>query len=533
MLQENSVPRKGYLIGGGIASLSAAVFMIRDGRMQGEDIYIFEESSQLGGALDVVGNEKEGYMTYFGRIFDYEQYPALFNLLSEIPSVTSPSVTVREDIHSFNDQVITNAKARLIDKNGSIVDTSSMGFNDSDRMELVRLLAEPEAFLNSTRIDEIFSEHFFNSNFWYMWATSFSFQPWHSAMELRRYIKLFMHEVTRMDTQTGLKQSPYNQFESVILPMINWLKFKGVNFKTQCKVTNLDFLQELAEEQIVSAVHYENNGKSYVFDVNVMDMVIVSNGCTTGNASLGSMNQAPAQPTNKKENAWSFWKTIAEKRPEFGNPEPFCNNTSFSQWESFTVTCHKGNKLLQMIEQFTGNKPGTGGLITFRDSSWLLSISIPHQPYFIGQSEDVSVFWGYALHVDKTGDYVNKKMNECSGAEILTELLCHLHMESYTTEMLATSICIPYLMPYVSSSFMPRHIHDRPKVRPKGYFNLAFASQFTEIPDGAVFTVEYSVRCAMEAVYSLMRLDKNKIPPYYEADTSLAILFKSIRSMNK
>ena len=529
MLQENSIPRKGYLIGGGVSSLAAAVFMIRDGRMQGKDISIFEESAQFGGSLNIVGDYKTGYMTYFGRIFDYEQYPTLLNLLSEIPSYTTPDISVKEEIYTFNEKVKTNGKARLIDQSGTIVNTYSMGFNEIDRIELMRLLAEPEKFLNNKRINEIFSIHFFKSNFWYMWASAFSFQAWHSAMEFRRYIKLFMHEFPRMDTQNGNKQSPYNQYESIIVPIINWLKYKGVQFISNCKVTNLDFLLELSEEQVVSAIHYEIAEKKYTEEVNVMDMVIVTNGSCTSNASKGGMHEPPQINVQKRSSAWTLWEKIAINRPEFGNPAVFTSDINLSTFETFTVTCNKENKFLEKIEKHTKNKPGTGGLVTLKDSNWLISITIPLQPYFSNQPEDTTVFCGYGLTVNKEGNFIKKKMSDCTGAEILSELLYHLQMGNYIDEMVQTSTCIPYLLPYGFSQFQPRSIQDRPKVRPEGYFNLAFASQFVDIADGASFTVEYPIRCAMQAVYSLMDLNKHNIPPYYDTDFSLPVLFKAIK----
>lgn len=533
MLEENVDPRKGYLVGGGIASLSAAVFMIRDGRMKGEDIYIFEESAVLGGALSSGGNAQDGYLIGGGYMLDYKQYQTLFNLLSEIPSIANPQITVTEEIYTFNEKVHTYDNARLIDKNGKIVDVSTMGFSENDRLSLVRLLAEPESFLGKSRIDQVFSSHFFTSNFWYMWATMFAFQPWHSAIEFRRYMKLFMHEFPRINTLEGVKRTLYNQYESVVLPLVNWLKYKGVNFELGCKVTNLNFLQELAEEQIVCSIIYEKEAKSYVRNVRVEDLVIVTNGCTTAASSIGSMTEAPVLLGKKESASWIFWENIANQRAEFGNPEVFCGNMAQSKWESFSVTCNKDNKFLQMMQAFSGNKPGTGALVTFKDSSWLISVDITNQPHFINQPEDVSVFWGYGLFPDKQGDYVNKKMSECTGAEILTELLCHLQKQEYIPQMLATSICLPCLMPFITSQFMPRHIHDRPKIRPKGYYNLAFASQFTEMPDGVVFTVEYSVKCAMIAVYEMLGLDKDKIPPYYHGDTQLSVLFESLKTMNK
>lgn len=533
MSTENYEPRKGYLIGGGIASLAAAVFMIRDGRVRGEDIHIYEESEMLGGALRGSGNAEEGYLMQGERMFDYEQYQALLNLLSEIPSVAHPEITVTEEIYTFNEKVRTHAKARLIDKDGKIADVSTFGLNESDRLALVRLLAEPESFLGKKRIDQLFSYHFFTTNFWYMWATTFAFQPWHGAAEFRRYMKSFMHEFPRISTLSGIKRMLYNPYESIVQPIVEWLKFKNVKFEIGCKATHLDFLQELAEEQIVSGIHYEQGGKAHIRDVHVQDLVIVTNGSMIESSTVGSMTGAPALPAVEDGGAWTFWKNIVDQRPEFGKPEVFCGNVAQTQWVSFTVTCNKENEFLSKMQAFTENAPGTGGIVTFKDSAWLMSFEIPYQPHFMNQPEGVSVFWGYGMFPDREGDYVNKKMSECNGSEILTELLCHLHMQEYDERMRATSVCRPSILPFITSPFMPRHVHDRPKIRPKGYYNLAFASQFTEMSEGCVFTMEYSVRCAMNAVYEMLGIDRDKIPPYYRGDEQLSVLFESIKTMNK
>ena len=90
--------------------------------------------------------------------------------------------------------------------------------------------------------------------------------------------------------------------------------------------------------------------------------------------------------------------------------------------------------------RFSGNEAGIGGLVTFKDSSWLLSIVIPHQPHFASQPPGVQVFWGYALFPDRVGDFVAKPMSDCTGTEILRELRGHLRFDPDT---LTDANCIP------------------------------------------------------------------------------------------
>jgi oleate hydratase len=184
-----------------------------------------------------------------------------------------------------------------------------------------------------------------------------------------------------------------------------------------------------------------------------------------------------------------------------------------------------------LVRDLTGNVPGEGGLITFADSSWLTSIVLPHQPHFIGQPEDVNVFWGYGLFVDKPGDFVKKPMSACTGREIMTEILGHLHIDSEASQILKTSICIPCMMPFITSQFLRREKGDRPEVVPKGSTNLAFTGQFCELPDDVVFTVEYSIRSAQTAVYDLLGLNR-KPPAVYKGQYDPRVLYKAFTTLH-
>ena len=169
---------------------------------------------------------------------------------------------------------------------------------------------------------------------------------------------------------------------------------------------------------------------------------------------------------------------------------------------SFTTTL-RDSTFFRLVRDRTGNVPGEGGLITFPESRWLASIVLPHQPHFIGQPQDVQVFWGYGLSVDVEGNFVKKPMAECTGREIMTEIMGHLGVEDHAKKILNSSICIPCMMPYITSQFLCRSKGDRPEVVPPGSMNLAFIGQFCELPEDVVFTVEYSIRSAQTAVYSL------------------------------
>jgi oleate hydratase len=513
---------KAYLVGGGVGSLAAAAFMIRDGGMPGENISILEASSLLGGSLDGAGDPERGYSMRGGRMLTTENYECTWDLFKSIPSLANPGKTVFDETIEFNERYKSNSMARLVDSRRAKVPVRSMGFSMKDRAELLKLTQASEEKLADSRITDWLSSGFFESEFWYMWGTTFAFQPWHSAVEFKRYLRRFMLEFSRIETLAGVKRTIYNQYDSLVLPLQKWLAAEGVHLMTDCGVTDLDY-KTPAGKFIVTAIHYLRRGQSEVISVEEGDFVFVQNASMTDASSLGSMTKAPAKLTKAESGGWALWEKLAHGRPRFGNPAAFNTCIAQSYWESFTVTL-KNPAFFRKMTVFSGNAPGTGGLVTFKDSNWLMSIVLAHQPHFLNQPADVQVFWGYALSPDRIGDFVAKPMADCNGAEILQELCGHLRFDA---ETMATANCIPCRMPYITSMFMPRLRSDRPLPVPKGSKNLAFVSQFVEIPEDVVFTVEYSVRAAQMAVYELFGIAR-KIPPVTPHDKSLRTQLQAV-----
>ena len=513
---------KAYFIGGGIGSLAGAAFLIRDGAMSGSEITIYENLSTFGGSLDGAQLPDGSYSLRGGRMLTTDHYECTWDLLSTIPSLEHPGQTVRDETVAFNLKHRAHSKARMVDRNRFKVDVSTMGFTMRDREELVRLAMASEDELGNSRITDWLSPAFFQTNFWYMWQTTFAFQPWHSAVELKRYLHRFMNEFPRIETLGGVKRTIYNQYDAIVRPVEAWLKDHGVRFVSDGRVTDIDVADEGGKVR-VKGLTIDRKGAKLVATVEAHDLVFFQNGSMTDASSLGSMT-SPAEPRTKADSeGWVLWEKIAAGRPEFGNPAVFNSSIPESYWASFTVTC-RDRSFFQQMEAFSGNAAGTGGLVTFKDSNWLMSIVLYHQPHFVGQPSDVAVFWGYALHPDRIGNFVAKPMSECGGAEILRELCGHLNFD-YAVFRRAT--CIPCRMPYITSMFMPRLRSDRPLPVPPTSKNLAFISQFVEIPDEVVFTVEHSVRAAQTAVYQLLGIER-PIPPITRHDRSIGVLIHSL-----
>jgi oleate hydratase len=336
--------------------------------------------------------------------------------------------------------------------------------------------------------------------------------------------------VSGFTTLAGIMRTVYNQYDSMVLPLHRWLKERGVNFMLKTRVTDLSFYYE-DESYYVDQIIVNDGACLKEIAIEKQDRVIVTLGSMTEASNLGSMDSPPALLGKPVAGSWALWEKIAEDHPQFGHPKNFADHIEQSKWLSFTITLHDPT-FFRLIHDLTGNVPGEGGLITFPESSWLASIVLPHQPHFIGQPEDVQVLWGYGLFVDVPGNFVKKPMSACTGREIMTEILGHLRLEAQAAQILGTAICIPCMMPFITSQFLPRSKGDRPQVIPEGSKNLAFVGQYCEMPDDVVFTVEYSVRSAQKAVYTLLGLEKEP-PPVYKGQYDPRVLLKAFMALHE
>ncbi|WP_245412069.1 oleate hydratase [Methylocella silvestris] len=513
-------------MGGGIASLAAAVILIRDGDLLGKNITIYEELDRIGGALDGAGDAEHGYIVRGGRMIE-SKYLCTYDLFSSVPTLDGKQ-TVTQEIMQWNEIIKTGSKSRLV-RAGHKIDAPEFGLSEKHILTIEKLMVEPEGLLGNSRITDHFDEAFFQTNFWFMWCTTFAFQPWHSVVELKRYFVRFTHMVDGFNELRGIMRTYYNQYDSFVLPLRKWLDERAVQFQLGTTIKDIAFTDRDGET-FADALAFERAGESGSIAVEPQDVVIATLGSMTEASSNGTMDDVPVLNDKRTGGAWALWETIAQGRPELGNPANFADHVDESKWMSFTTTL-KNTQLFDLIRDFAGNVPGEGGLITFTDSAWLMSIVLPHQPHFIGQPDDVQVLWGYALSIGKPGDHVGKPMSTCNGREIMTELLGQLGSSDRAEAILAGAICLPCIMPFITSQFLIRQKGDRPQVHPKGYANFAVTGQFCEQPDDVVFTVEYSIRSAMTAAYSLLHLDR-KPPAVFKGQLDPRNLYKAFRALH-
>ena len=506
--------KSAYIVGSGLAALAAACFLVRDGQMNGKRVHILEKDPIPGGACDGYHYDGLGYVMRGGREMD-NHFECMWDLFHSIPSIETEGVSVLDEYYWLNKHDPNYSLMRATVNRGEDAHTDGkFDISDKGAMEIMKLFFTPDEELYDKRIEEVFDDEVLNSNFWLYWRTMFAFENWHSALEMKLYIKRFIHHVGGLPDFKALRFTKYNQYESMILPMIKYLESRDVQFHYGTKVVNVEFdIQK--DKKVAKCITVIRDGSEESIDLTENDLVFITNGGCVENSSLGDQNHpAPFSKEIKEGGGWDMWRKIAAQDPSFGHPDKFCYDPEQSNWMSATVTTLDDRipPYVQKIckrDPFSG-KVVTGGIVTVKDSNWLLSWTFNRQPQFRSQPKGQLVGWVYGLFSDRPGNYVKKPMRECTGKEICMEWLYHMGVPENEIEDMAehSANTIPCMMPYITAFFMPRSAGDRPAVVPQGSVNFAFLGQFAETVRDTIFTTEYSIRTGMEAVYTLLNIDR-------------------------
>ena len=508
------------------------MFLIRDGQMKGERITILEASKISGGALDGAGNAETGWLIRGGREME-DHFECLWDLYRSIPSLEIEGASVLDEFYWLNKDDPNYTLQRATIKQGQDAKTGmDFTLTGKARKEIIELvLALPEQ-LYEKRINEVMGKDFFESNFWLYWRTMFAFEEWHSALEMKLYVQRFIHHINGLPDFSSLKFTKYNQYESLVLPLITWLQQQGVKVQFDTQVMNVVF--DIApEKKVARRIEWIHEGRTGGLDLTENELVFVTNGSLVENSEWGDHRTAAKfDPIVHDGGSWHLWRNIAAQDASFGRPDKFCMRPEESQWESASITT-LDERIPAYIEKIAkrptrSGKVVTGGIVTVRDSSWLLSWTVNRQPHFKKQPPGQTVVWFYALFTDKPGDYVKKPMRDCTGEEITREWLFHLGVPANEIDQMAVDAAItrPCMMPFITSFFLTRNGTDRPKVVPDGVKNLAFIGQFAESTRDCIFTTEYSVRTGMEAVYQLLDIERG-VPEVFDSIYDVRELIKS------
>ncbi len=555
------------MIGAGLSNMAAAVYLIQEGGWSGDAITFYsldDHGSNDGASVSETTDEywnknhplenTKGYVARGGRMLNYRTYVDLMDLLGRIPSATEPNMTAEEDTRSFDAQHRTFDKARLLEGSKGILDAGHLGFNNKDRLLMTKLIMMPdseEEKLDNVSIAEYFKDdpHMFQTNFWYMWETTFAFRTQSSAQELRRYMHQMIYEFTQIEHLVGVNRTRYNQYESIMLPLINYLKAQGCHIILNRRITDLDFKEtQMTDEITVTGMTMTNTETDEVEHVTVDDdtAVIFTNGSITDSATLGDYN-TPAAENMDYGAAAGLWKQVASKFYNLGNPDKFFADRNASEWVSFTLTT-KNHILLNEIERITTQIPGnalnsflsTKPITPLGQKDVNMSIVVHHQPHFTTQKPNEAVIWGYFLYPRRNGEFVDKPYIEMTGKEMLQELIGQLskvdpgpiNIREKEAEIMDSVINnIPVYMPYASALFNNRAKTERPEVIPEHSTNLAFTGEFVEQPYQMIFTEQSAVRSGEIAAYHFAGIPMAKLVDTPRYDRDIKTLMRATKKM--
>ena len=459
--------KSAYIIGSGLAALTAACYLVRDGQMKGEHVHILEKDSIPGGACDGYKFENVGYVMRGGREMD-NHFEVMWDLFRSIPSIETEGVSVLDEYYWLNKEDPNYSLCRAtVDRGQDAHTDGKFDISDKGAMEIMKLFFTPNEDLQDKKITDFFDDEVLNSNFWLYWRTMFAFENWHSALEMKLYIQRYIHHIGGLPDFTALRFTKYNQYESMILPMVKYLESHNVRFHYGVQVTNVEFDCSDPAHKLAKRIDVIENNEPGAIDLTENDLVFITNGGCVENSSMGSQDKPAAYNTELKPGGgWDMWRKIAAQDPSFGHPDKFCYDPEQTNWMSATVET-LDQKIIPYIKNickrdpFTGHVV-TGGIVTVKDSSWLMSWTINRQPQFRAQPKDHCLVWVYSLFTDKPGDYVKKPMRECTGKEICMEWLYHIGVPEDQIEELASNSAntVPVMMPYIDAFFMPRAYGD-------------------------------------------------------------------------
>ena len=511
--------KSAYIIGTGLAGLTAAFYLVRDGQMPGNHIHLLEKLELAGGSCDGYKDVHKGFYMRGGREMD-NHFEIMWDVFRDVPSIETPNVSVLDEYYWLNKHDPNYSLCRATVNKGEDAHTDKLFKLDKDSaMALSQLFITPEANLEDKKISDVLPESFWETNFWLYWQTMFAFQKWSSALEMKRYLCRYVHHIDGLPDFSALRFTKYNQYESMILPLIEYLKKHDVDVQFGMDVKNV-VIEEANGKKTAKELIYVKDNKEQSIPLTADDLVFITNGCCTDTSSYGDQTHAPdlSHIVNGKGESWDLWKNIAKqaKHDEYGHPDVFCSDTEATNWMSATVETSNEDIIQHIINickrDPRAGKVTTGGIVTVKDSenNWFLSWTINRQPQFRSQNKDTVLVWLYALHTDTEGNYIKKAMRDCTGEEICQEWLYHIGMDEskikdYSENACNTTTCF---MPYINAFFQPRKNVDRPKVVPEGAVNFAFIGQFAETPRDTIFTTEYSMRTGMESVYTLLNVDR-------------------------
>ena len=475
--------KSAYIIGTGLAGLTAAFYLVRDGQMKGEHIHLLEKLELAGGSCDGRKDITKGFFMRGGREMD-NHFEVMWDTFRDVPSIETPNVSVLDEYYWLNKHDPNYSLCRASMDRGKDAHTDKkFALDKESALALSKLFLTPEKDLEDKKISDVLPDSFWETNFWLYWQTMFAFQRWSSALEMKRYLCRYVHHIDGLPDFSALRFTKYNQYESMILPLVKYLESHGVRIEYGMDVRNV-IIETVGSKKVAKQIVYRKDGREQTIDLIEDDLVFITNGCCTDTSCYGDQTHAPdlSHLKNGYGESWDLWKAIASQAEhgEYGKPEVFCSDIDATNWMSATVAT-SDEEIIQHIIDVCKRDPRTGkvttgGIVTVKDSTenWYLSWTINRQPQFKSQDKNMVLVWLYSLNTNKPGNYVKKAMRNCTGEEVCREWLYHIGVPEEKIDDLAKNACntTTCFMPYINAFFQPRKESDRPRVVPDAPLTL-------------------------------------------------------------
>lgn len=345
--------RHAWVVGSGIAGLATAVLLVRDGALRPENVHVLEQHEWPGRGGARWDATRYSCSAVGGGVVSDEASACLWDVLGSVPAGPGRRTTVRDEIEEFHRAAPVQVRARLVDGRQQVVNTSSLAVARADRVGLARLLSLPEADIGAHRIDEFLSPNFLRGSLWALWRTTFGFQEWHSAAEMKRHLLRFAADLPRLEQLSGVRRSRLDRRRAIVEPMIAWLTSLGVRFEWGTTVRGVDFAESGGIRRAVRLHVASPGGAPGEVELSGDDLAFITLGSTTADARSGDEDTAPSPSCGRHDGGWQLWEALAAKGPGFGRPDPFDQRPAETAWKSFLLTM-EGSVVAKRIEALAG-----------------------------------------------------------------------------------------------------------------------------------------------------------------------------------
>ena len=135
--------KSAYIVGTGLAGLSAACYLIRDAQMDGSRVHLFERDAEPGGACDGWEYPQLGFTMRGGREMD-NHFEVMWDLFRSIPSIEDENMSILDYYYQLNKRDPNYSLCRATVNRGEDAGLDNI-FNLSDKacMEIMNLFFTP------------------------------------------------------------------------------------------------------------------------------------------------------------------------------------------------------------------------------------------------------------------------------------------------------------------------------------------------------------------------------------------------------